>query len=201
MVAISFPRREYWRWAWVSHWRRAETRAARRLSPFRRNAVPGAGFLNVYPFRYAWVADHFQYLASLGMIVPLASVLTTAVERLVSDRQVRIASAAALVLVLGVLTWRQSGGSRDVETLYRQTLARNPESWLAHNNLGGRLLEKGELRSAMAEFDTAMRINPIIPRRTSTGDSRSRAHPQPGGCRRGIPGRAPVKTRLRGGAL
>ena len=37
---------------------------------------PVLGFLNVYPFRYSYVADHFQYLAILGIIVPAAAWLT-----------------------------------------------------------------------------------------------------------------------------
>jgi hypothetical protein len=34
---------------------------------------PVLGFLNVYPFRYSLVADHFQYLASLGIITLVAA--------------------------------------------------------------------------------------------------------------------------------
>src|SRR6185312_8980830 len=30
---------------------------------------PALGFINVYPFRYSFVADHFQYLASVGLTV------------------------------------------------------------------------------------------------------------------------------------
>ena len=35
---------------------------------FAGTLFPVLGFFNVYPFRYSFVADHFQYLASLGMI-------------------------------------------------------------------------------------------------------------------------------------
>ena len=34
---------------------------------------PVLGFCNVYPFLYSFVADHFQYLASLGMITLFAA--------------------------------------------------------------------------------------------------------------------------------
>ena len=33
---------------------------------FAGTLFPVLGFLNVYPFRYSYVADHFQYLASAG---------------------------------------------------------------------------------------------------------------------------------------
>ncbi len=39
---------------------------------YEMNTVPVLGFLNVYPFVFSYVADHFQYLAMLGVIVPVA---------------------------------------------------------------------------------------------------------------------------------
>src|SRR5262249_49797722 len=66
---------------------------------FAGTLVPVLGFLNVLPFRYSWVADHFQYIASLGLIVPLAAFATTQVQRLAPTKSVAI--AAAVVAVLG----------------------------------------------------------------------------------------------------
>ena len=40
--------------------------------------VPVLGFVNVYPFVFSYVADHFQYLATLGIIVPVAAGLAIA---------------------------------------------------------------------------------------------------------------------------
>ena len=39
---------------------------------FVGSLVPALGFVNVYPFVYSYVADHFQYLASLGIISSVA---------------------------------------------------------------------------------------------------------------------------------
>ena len=122
---------------------------------------PVLGFLNIYPFRYSYVADHFQYLASLGIIVPVASALVRAIERISSRRAVTIACCSMLILVLGVLTWRQCRMYRDIETLYRESLARNPGSWLAHYNLGVLFAEMpGRLPDAIAEYQAALRIKP-----------------------------------------
>lgn len=118
---------------------------------------PVLGFFDVYPFRYSYVADHFAYLASLGIIVPVASAL--AGMRI--DSAARIALPAILLAALGVLTWRQSSMYRDEETLYRATLERNPASWLAHNNLGNILLRtSGHRDDAMAHFEAALRLKP-----------------------------------------
>src|ERR1700683_5073728 len=128
---------------------------------FSGTLFPVLGFLNVYPFRYSYVADHFQYLASLGIIVPVSAVLVPAIERISSRRAVSITCCFTLLLVLGVLIWRQCRMYRDIETLYRESLARNPGSWLAHYNLGVLFADMpGRLPDAIAEYQMALRINP-----------------------------------------
>src|SRR5580698_3497491 len=94
---------------------------------------PVLGFFNIYPFLFSYVADHFQYLAALALIVPLSSILVSALTRL--GKPADIVLPAVLLAILGTLTFRQAAIYRDTETLYRATLIRNPESWLAHNNL------------------------------------------------------------------
>jgi len=115
--------------------------------------LPALGFLNVYPFVFSYVADHFQYLASLGFIAAAAAAW---------ERWFRRSAllAAALLCLLGVLTWRQARTYRDRETLYRATLERNPASWLAHDNLGIILAQAGRLPEAIDHFDAALRLNP-----------------------------------------
>ncbi len=128
---------------------------------FAGTLLPVLGFLNVYPFRYSYVADHFQYLASLGVIVPGIALLALASERTSAKKPVIIASSILLIVVLGVLTWRQSRMYSDEETLYRTTLQRNPDSWLAHYNLGVLLaIEPETHQDSIQEFQAALRIRP-----------------------------------------
>src|SRR5262249_47807946 len=115
---------------------------------FAAGLFPVLGFLDVYPFRYSYVADHFQYLASVGLILPLASLLARA-------KPLRVA-----ILAFAFLSWRQSADYRDSTTLYTATLQRNRESWLAHNNLGSILLERGQVADAAAHIQSALRIKP-----------------------------------------
>jgi protein O-mannosyl-transferase len=125
---------------------------------------PALGFFNVYPFIYSYVADHFQYLASLGVIVPAASGLVAAASRSSFVGGQRVPAAGALLAVLLVLTWHQSGIYQNPQTLYRVTLARNPDCWLAHNNLGSDLLETpGGLTEAISHFQAALRLQPNYP--------------------------------------
>lgn len=115
---------------------------------------PALGFINVYPMRYSFVADHFQYLASVGLIVLAAASLKRARPFLYP------AWCAGLLLALGLLTWRQCGMYANLETLWRTTIARNPGSWLAHNNLGYVYFQAGRLDDAMAQYKEALKINP-----------------------------------------
>lgn len=130
---------------------------------FAGTLFPVLGFLNVYPFIFSFVADHFQYLASLGVIIPAACGLTLATRR-ISPRVFRVPSicaAALLLTVLGSLTWRQSRMYRDSETLYRITLAHNPSSWMARNNLCAMLSGRiGGLAEAIAQCEAALRLRP-----------------------------------------
>ena len=101
---------------------------------------PALGFVNVFPFRYSFVADHFQYLAIIGLLVPLAYGLTIALRRW--RPRIQEGLVAGLVAVpLFALTLAQSRQYVSAETLYRSTLAANPDSLLAHNNLAALLLD------------------------------------------------------------
>ena len=112
---------------------------------------PALGFVNVFPFRYSFVADHFQYLASMPMLAAIASGLTTLGRRLFAAKpHVMGAGVVLIALGLGALTWRQSHLYVDAETLYRETIARNPGAWMAYNNLGSLKLLGSTDRSAKA---------------------------------------------------
>ena len=124
---------------------------------------PALGFLNVYPFRYSYVADHFQYVALIGIIVPLAYGLNILANRISGNRIAGIAFAVALLTTLGALTSRQSANYRDYETLFRATLQGNPDSSFVHSNLGVILMSSGRETEAAAEFNAAVRLTPDDP--------------------------------------
>ena len=120
---------------------------------------PVLGFLDIYPFVFSYIADHFQYFACVGIIVPIAALLEQAVSRL------RIGTSIGLPLVLGatlgLLTWQQARLYRDAQTLYAATLERNPDCWLAHNNLGKILAATpSTVPDAIAHFEAALRLKP-----------------------------------------
>jgi tetratricopeptide (TPR) repeat protein len=140
-------------------WLRGRSRAPLAAALFFGGTLfPALGFFNVFPFRYSFVADHFQYLACLGIIV-LASAaakrLATGVRK--TRRLLAIWPASlALLAVLGALTWRQSQIYADAETLYRVTLAGNAQCWLAQTNLGKLLLYSNRAQESIDYFRRAL---------------------------------------------
>lgn len=125
---------------------------------------PVMGFLNIYFFRFSYVGDHFQYLASLGPIALAAAALARGAERLgPAVRRLVPAAAALLVVGLGYLTWRQSAVYVDNETLWRTTVARNPRAVMAWLNLGDVLARRQDHDGAIAAFRRALELRPDDP--------------------------------------
>jgi protein O-mannosyl-transferase len=123
---------------------------------------PALGFFNVFPFRYSYVADHFQYLASIAPLALASGGLALLLRRVRPDARSTEAAAVVLAIPLFVLTWHQSAHYADAETLYRATLARNPACGLCHNHLGVMALEApdGSIDEALRHTQEALRLNP-----------------------------------------
>jgi tetratricopeptide (TPR) repeat protein len=122
---------------------------------------PALGFFNVYPFRFSFVADHFQYLASLGLLVPAAWGLHVLARSLATGRPARCLMLGIVPALLFVLTSLQAGVYRDSETLYRSSLARNPSAWLLHYNLGVTLgLGPEHIQESIREYEETVRLKP-----------------------------------------
>ncbi len=122
---------------------------------------PALGFFNVFPFVYSFVADHFQYLASVGVIA-----LASAGAALLLGRwrlwahPVGQTLCLALLVSLAALTWLQSRMYGSVDLLFRTTIDRNPACWMAYNNLGAILKAQGKLDEAMVYFRKSLEFKP-----------------------------------------
>lgn len=128
---------------------------------FAGTLVPALGFFDVFPFRYSYVADHFQYLGCIGLISLVVSTGTAICKRagLWGCNWGKITVAIALLL-LGVSTWRQAHIYQDLKTLWRDTLTKNSQCWLAHCNLGNIFWQEGKISDARGHYEQALRINP-----------------------------------------
>jgi tetratricopeptide (TPR) repeat protein len=122
------------------------------------------GFVNMAYFRFAFVADHFQYLASMGPLA-LAGEALTHPKALVSAGKAWAAPTlgAALLLILGAFTWRQTSFYENDETLWTYVLAWNPTTWVGRLNLGTVLAGTGRSHEAIEEFQRALQLHPVYP--------------------------------------
>jgi protein O-mannosyl-transferase len=124
--------------------------------------LPGIGLANVYMFTITFVADHMQYLACLGIFVLAAAVLAQGFAGLPkSMRWSGVAACVVLVGSLAALSHQQSAPYGDAVTYYRMLVAENPDSWLAENNLGMELANRGHYREAMEHYRASLRLKPI----------------------------------------
>ena len=130
---------------------------------------PMLGFINYYTMRYSFVADHYQYVASLGLTAVVVGSVCGGLDQwektiiaLTSHRGflIKMFLGVTVLIILGVLTWRQGYVYRDSEVLWQDTLTKNPESWMAYNNLGLALGKQGRLEEGIEHFQKSLVINP-----------------------------------------
>ena len=128
---------------------------------FAATLSPMLGFIMLYTFRYSFVADHYQYLASIGPLALAAAGLTLGGKFLGRQRVVLAPTiCAALLVSLGLLTWQQCKMYSDSDTLWWTTIAKNPQSWMAYNNIAISLLQKGQTDEAIAHYNKALELDP-----------------------------------------
>lgn len=141
-------------WCWARRQRERTSLAV--LLLFVGTLFPVLGFVNLYGARISRVWDHWQYLADLAPLALAGAALASPRLRLAGP-----VVGVGICLLFGALTWRRCGEFRDNETLYRTTLARNPEAWLARGNLATILAKTAEgLPEALALLEGAVQSNP-----------------------------------------
>jgi tetratricopeptide (TPR) repeat protein len=160
-------------WLTRANWSRAAFFAA---AYYVVSLFPVLGFFSVYFFRYSFVSDHFQYLASMGPLALAGAGIVTGCSRLAVSRRLSalpstsrcsapptapfVGICGVLLLALVFLTWRQTAVYHNLVTLYTATLAKNPSCWMAHYNLGIALNDLGNTDGAIAHYRQAIELRP-----------------------------------------
>jgi tetratricopeptide (TPR) repeat protein len=122
---------------------------------------PVLGFIPLFTFWYTFVADHYQYMASVG---PIALFVAGSAHALrgrgfLDPRIVGLAGLGLLVLQ-GSMVFEQSRIYENRETLWRDTIDKHPSSWMAHVNLGRYLLSEARFDESIRAYEEALRIRP-----------------------------------------
>ena len=122
---------------------------------------PVLGFVDYGYMKYAFVADRYQYLAGIGVMAVVIGAAAYGVGRLSSLWQRGVLGVAAVVLVvLGMLTWRQASIYRDEETFNRHIIALNPQARNAYRHLGNALYKQKRYEEALDAFRVAVAQRP-----------------------------------------
>jgi tetratricopeptide (TPR) repeat protein len=129
---------------------------------FGGTLFPALGFVDLYPQRFSYVADHFQYIASLGPLSLIAALISMGFRRL--ENQVRVLVIVTIgVRVLAGLVRDRATVYRNSEALWTDTLEINPNSYLAHSILGNIKLGRGRHSEAIEHYRVALQIKPDDP--------------------------------------
>lgn len=101
---------------------------------------PALGFANIYPMKFSFVADHFQYHASIGMI----ALIVGGGAFLLRHAALRRAAVIITLALFTALSFMTTLRYHDAETLWRHTAQQNPSAWIAHTNLSRIMLLKAQ---------------------------------------------------------
>src|SRR5262249_19675384 len=130
---------------------------------FLATLSPVLGFIMLYTFRYTFVADHYQYLACIGPIALVSAGLGKLTDSVKYGPRFLCALGILILSTLGLLTWRQSASYRDSETVWRTTIDRNSDCWMAETNLGSELSQRGDIGGAIAQLEKSLRLKFDVP--------------------------------------
>jgi tetratricopeptide (TPR) repeat protein len=150
ILSIFWLKRELWSRAWFFA-----------FAYFMAALLPALGLIDNYIFRFSLVFDHFQYLASIGPLALVGTGLARYSDLIVPKKPwLQLTLCAGLLLILGMASWQRTWTYASEETLWTDTLAKNPNSWLGHNNLGLAFLRKEQRDEAFMHFQKSLEINP-----------------------------------------
>lgn len=111
---------------------------------------PLLGFFEVNGMKYAWAADRWAYLPGMAVCVGVAFLLVRLPRGM----------SAALLIISGVLTWRQAGLYASVDGFWQAAIAGNATPWKAHNDYGSQLIDEKRHAEARVQFEAALKSYP-----------------------------------------
>lgn len=125
------------------------------LGYYAATLLPTLGFVDFGHMQHAYVADRYQYLASIGPTALLVGVVARAPARY---RAVAVALGTATLVALSALTVQRVRAYRSLEALFRDTTSKNAGSWAAYGNLAIALNDQQRYGEALEPAQAALRL-------------------------------------------
>ena len=134
------------------------------LGCFFLNLAPVVGFIAISHMRFTWAMDHLAYLPLVPLVALAAGGLGALETRWARSaprrRWVAMGAAATLCAVLAVASRNYAARFQSAESLWTYALEKNPDAWVAHNNLGEALFARGAVPAAIAQYQETARLAP-----------------------------------------
>lgn len=146
----------------IWHWRKKIGRGFIAAIAFFVVALsPMLGFFSLYTFIYTYVADHYQYIASIGIIALVVNTGYVVINRFGGyAKGISIVTVLLILSTLGILTWRQCYIYKDRETLWLDTIQKNPDSSMARINLAAEYDKQGRFDESISQLKKTLQISP-----------------------------------------
>lgn len=124
---------------------------------FLGTLVPVIGVMQVGD---AAMADRYAYIPLIGIFVMIAFGIADFIEAKQGNPAWMLVPALTVTVGLASVTARQISYWQSSYDLWSHTLAVTQNNFIAENNLGGALLQRGEADEAYPHFQRASQINP-----------------------------------------
>lgn len=124
---------------------------------------PVLGFVPMSFMRVSWVSDHFLHIPMISLFAWIGA----GSARLIESQTHQIASllrvgGATLATILAIASHSYATVWLNEDTLWSHTLAYNTDSWQAHNRLGARKFNRGDIPASLVHFREAVRLRPDL---------------------------------------
>ena len=126
---------------------------------------PVLGFVDFNFMLVSFVADRYQYLASIGVTTVVTALVPRGIAALrqIGVMRGKVENAVLIVLVLaalGALAWRHASLYRDGSRFFAHVVSYNPTARDAHLNLGSELLSRNRPEEALDAYRIAEEQRP-----------------------------------------
>ncbi|MCX5850233.1 MAG: tetratricopeptide repeat protein [Deltaproteobacteria bacterium] len=121
--------------------------------------APVIGIIQVSVYPYA-MADRYHYLPSVGISVMLAWGTPSLIKNEKTRKNILFPTAILFLIIMTFITWKQCGYWKNSATLFNYALQVTEDNYVAHNNFGLAMFEKGKIEEATYHYNKAIRIAP-----------------------------------------
>jgi tetratricopeptide (TPR) repeat protein len=114
--------------------------------------LPTLGLVEFSYMRQSFVADRFQYHASIGLLAPFAAFLASTASRLRLNEAAKRVAVAGILLLSGAGTLQRATVYKNMQSLCTDTISRNPAAWTARYLLARDLARAGKYAPALKHY-------------------------------------------------